>query len=79
MLPACRRDLVGVVGQLHAAGLAPAADVHLGLDDHRVADGVGGGDRLVDRLDRPTVGDRDAEAGEELLALVLEEIHGGES
>jgi hypothetical protein len=33
--------LVGVVGQLDAAGLAAAADLDLGLDHHRVADAVG--------------------------------------
>ena len=44
--------LVGVGGELDAAGLAAPADVHLGLDDHRVADRVGRGDRLVDRVDR---------------------------
>ena len=37
MFPACVADLVGVVGQLDAAGLAAAADLHLGLDDDRVA------------------------------------------
>ena len=42
--------LIGVVGELDAAGLAATADVHLGLDDHRIADGVGGGDGLVDRV-----------------------------
>ena len=38
-----------VVGELDAAGLAAAADQHLGLDDARVADLVGGGDGLLDR------------------------------
>ncbi len=41
-------DLVGVVGQLDAAGLAPATDLDLGLDDDRVAGRVGRGDGLVD-------------------------------
>ena len=72
-------DLVGVGGELHAAGLAATADVHLGLHHHRVADRVGGGDGLVDRVDRATVGHRDAERGEELLALVFEKIHGGKA
>ncbi len=78
MLPACNAHLVGVVGQLHAAGLAPAADVHLGLDDDGIADHVRRGDGVVDRLDRTSVGHRDAVAGEELLALIFEEIHGPE-
>ena len=37
MLPACVADLVGVVGELDAAGLAAAADLHLGLHDDGVA------------------------------------------
>ena len=41
-------DLVGVVGQLDAAGLAPPAHLDLRLDDDRVADRVGDDDRLVD-------------------------------
>ena len=40
--------LVAVLGDLDAAGLAAAADLHLRLDDARVADLVGGGDGLVD-------------------------------
>ena len=43
-------DLVGVVGQLDAAGLAAAADLHLGLHDDRVAGRLGRGDGLVDRV-----------------------------
>jgi hypothetical protein len=42
--------LVGVVGQLDAAGFAPATDLDLGLDDDRVAGRVGRGDGLVDRV-----------------------------
>ena len=75
MFPAWSADLVGVVGELDAAGLAAAADLHLGLDDDGVAGGLGLGDRLVDRSATPPGTDRDAEAGEVLLALVLEEIH----
>ena len=44
--------LVGVGGELDAAGLAAAADVHLRLDHHGVADAVGGRHGLVDRVDR---------------------------
>ena len=44
--------LVGVGGELDAAGLAPAADLDLGLDHDRVADPVGGGDGVVDGGDR---------------------------
>ena len=64
-----------VVGELDAAGLAAAADLHLGLDDDRVAGLVGLGDGVVDRVGRATRADRDVVAGEVLLALVLEQIH----
>ena len=67
--------LVAVLGELDAAGLAAAADLHLRLDDARVADLVGRLDGLVDRGRRGAGRDGDAVAGEELLALVLEEVH----
>ena len=76
MFPAWVRDLVGVVGELDAARLAPATDLHLRLDDDRVAGLLGLGDGLVDGLGHATRADGDAEAGEVLLALVLEQIHG---
>ena len=63
---------VAVLGDLDAAGLAASTDLHLRLDDARVADLVRGVDRVVDRLGRKTLGDRNAMAREELLALVLE-------
>jgi hypothetical protein len=64
--------LVLVVGDLDAAELAAAADLHLRLDHARVADRVGGVERLVERGRRAPVGHRDVVAGEELLALVFE-------
>ena len=67
--------LVGVRRELDAAGLAAAAHLHLRLHDDRVADLVGGRDRGVDGLDRLTRRDRDVVLREELLALVLEEVH----
>ena len=67
--------LVGVVGELDAAGLAAAADLHLGLHHHRVADALGGGDGVVDGGHGLAGADRDAVAREELLALVLVEVH----
>ena len=75
MFPACSAHLVGVVGELDPAGLAAPADLDLGLDDHRVARRLGRGDRLVDRVGRRHRADRDAVAGEVLLALVLEQVH----
>ena len=70
-------DLVGVVGQLDAAGLAAPAHLHLGLDDDGVAGRLGLGDGLVDRVGHAAGRHRDAEAGEVLLALVLEQVHSG--
>ena len=76
-VPGVLADLVGVVGELDAAGLAAATDLHLGLDDDGVAGLVGLRDRLVDGVGHATPADRDVVAGEVLLALVLEEIHVG--
>ena len=67
--------LVVVVRDLDAAGLAPAPDLHLGLDHARVADVVGRRRGLVDGLRVPAGRHGYAVAGEHLLALVLEEIH----
>ena len=39
--------LGGVAGHLDTPGLASPAHVHLGLDDHGVADALGRGSRLV--------------------------------
>ena len=64
-------------GDLDAAGLAAAADQHLRLDHAGVADLVGGGDRLLDGGGGRPGGHRDAVAREQLLALVLEEVHAG--
>ena len=74
-VPGVGADLVGVVGELDAARLAAPADLHLRLDDDRVPGGLGGCDRLVDGVGDVAGADRDVEAGEVLLALVLEEIH----
>ena len=74
-VPGVGAHLVGVVGELDPAGLAAPADLHLGLDDHRIAGRVGRGDRFVDGVGRATWADRDVVAGEVLLALVLEQIH----
>jgi hypothetical protein len=71
-----RLGLLAVVGDLDAAGLAAPTDLHLRLDDARVADLVGGGDGLLDRGGRRAGGDRHAVAGKQLLALIFEKIHG---
>ena len=66
-----------VRGELHAAGLAAPADQHLGLDHHRVADLVRRGDGVLDGGDGLAGGHLQAVAGEQLLALVLEQVHCG--
>ena len=76
------RALGGLVGrrrQLDAAGLAAAADEHLRLDDDGPADLGRRRPRLLGRERDAPVRDGDAEAREELLALVLVEIHASEA
>jgi hypothetical protein len=72
-------DLVRAGGQLDAAGLAAAAHLDLGLDHHGVADALGGGHGVVDGGDGLARADRDAVAGEELLALVFVQVQGRSS
>jgi hypothetical protein len=72
-------DGVGVRRELDPARLAPAPDLDLGLDHHRVPDPFGHGQRLPDGLGHPARGHGDAVAGEVLLALVLEQVHSRES
>ncbi len=66
-----------ILGELDAARLAAAAGEHLRLDDDGAAERRGCGARLLGRNGEAAVGDRDADAPEELFALVLVEIHGG--
>ena len=65
----------GILGELDAAGLAAAARQHLSLDDDRAAELLGSRARLLRGRREPPLGDRDSELLEELLALVLVEIH----
>jgi hypothetical protein len=69
--------LGAVLGDLDAARLAAPADQHLRLDDARIADLVGRRDGVLDGRGRLAGGDRDPVTGEQLLALVLEQIHRG--
>jgi hypothetical protein len=62
---------VGVLGDLDAAGLAAPADQDLRLDDDRVADLVGRGDRLIHGGGGSSGRNGDAVSGEKLLALVF--------
>ena len=68
--------LVGRVGELDPAGLAAAADEHLRLDDDLPAELLRGRPGLLRRRRQTPLGDGDPRAREELLPLVLVEIHG---
>jgi hypothetical protein len=73
--------LVRALGQLHAAGLAPAAGLHLRLHYH-LRDAVGrerGGDlpRLLSGSGDLVFQHRNAVLGEEFLSLILEQVHWG--
>ena len=67
--------LVAVVGHLDAAGLAPPADQHLRLDHTGKAQLLGGIDGLLDGLCGAALGHRNTVLGEQLLALVFEQVH----
>ena len=67
----------GILGELDSACLAAAAGEHLRLDDDRAAERRRRGARLLGRDGEPAVGHRNPDPTEELLALVLVEIHGG--
>src|SRR6202034_2997098 len=60
---------------LDSAGLAPSADLDLGLNHARITDVVGRVRGLVDGLGMPSERHGNAVAGEQLLALILKEIH----
>ena len=64
-----------VGGDLDPAGLATAADQHLGLDRTGVADPLSGGDGVLDRGGDLAARHGDTVRGEELLALILEKVH----
>ena len=67
--------VVGILGELDPAGLAAAAGEDLRLDDDLAADLLGGCARLVGRRRESPLRYGDPEALEELLALVLVEVH----
>ena len=66
-------------GELHAAGLAAAADEDLGLDHDRLGAGAeepfGGGARLVDGVGDLPVGDRQALGDEQRLGVGFLDLH----
>ena len=75
------RHDVPVPTGVHATSLEEAtqaaADLHLGLHDAGIADLVGCRDRLLDGARGTTGGHGNVVAGEQLLALVLEQVHRG--
>ena len=64
-----------IAGELDASGLPAAADQDLRLDDDGVADLVGGARRLIVRAHGPAGRNIQPVTGEELLALVLQQVH----
>ncbi len=61
--------------ELDPAGLAPTADQHLCLDHHRVADLARRAHGVLDGAHGLAGGDPQSVAGEQLLALVLQQVH----
>ena len=68
--------VAGVVGELHAAGLAASARQDLRLDDDLAAELLRSRAGFLGSRREPAFRDWDAEAAKQLLALVLVEIHG---
>ena len=64
--------LVGVLGQLHTAGLASSAGVNLGLDNDRVTDTISDGDSFIHVAGGCAVGHRNAIGRKELFALIFQ-------
>ena len=75
MLPACRRTSVYVLGELDATRFAASSHLHLGLHHDRITHASSDLDRLFDGVSDAAGRDRDAEASEVLLSLILKEIH----
>jgi hypothetical protein len=75
-LAGARLRLVRRGGELDPSGLAAAAGQHLRLDDHRPAELFGRRARLLRARRQPAVRDGDAVPPEELLPLVLVQVHG---
>ena len=71
------RRLVRAGRELDPAGLSAPARQHLGLDHDLAAELLRGGAGLLGALGETPIRHRDPEAAEELLALVLVEIHSG--
>jgi hypothetical protein len=70
-----RPRLVHPVGELHATGLAPAADLDLGLDHHLAAEPLGDRPRLLRGGRDAAAQHRQAVPGEQFAPLVLVQVH----
>ena len=66
-----------VHSQLDSAGLPAPSDQHLGLDDDWIADPVRSGEGILDGGDRLPLGHSQPVTGEQLLALILQQVHYG--
>lgn len=76
-LPGQRLDIVHRAGQLHAAALATATGVDLGLDHaHGRAQFLGRFNGFLDSERGVAAWHRDAELAQDFLALVLVDLHG---
>ena len=67
--------LVGVRGQLDAAGLAPPAHLDLGLDDDPAAEALGDGAGLLRGLGDAAAQHGQAVPFEQIAPLILEQVH----
>ena len=74
-----RAGVLGGLGDLDPAGLAAAADLHLRLDHGYAAEPRGDRSGLVGGRGDLAEADRDAVLPEQLLGLVLEQIHASTS
>jgi hypothetical protein len=74
-----RDGLVRALGQLDAAGLAPAADLHLRLDDHAATEPVGDLPGLLRGGGDPAGEHGQAVPLEQVAPLVLVQVHVHES
>jgi hypothetical protein len=70
-------DLVSIVREFDATGLSATAHLHLRFDHYGVTRGLRGNNGLVNRGRYVAGTNRDSEAREVLLALVLEQVHVG--
>src|SRR5690606_34309240 len=69
----------GVVGHLHATGLAAPTGLHLRLDDHAAGQLLGGRAYFLHGVCDDAAWHRDAVVGEESLRLMFEQVHEGPS